>query len=73
MCAPSLFSQQYSGGTQPSAGPGSTFRVSSAAFGDRALWDSNGVITPAGSKSMTVSISAGMITDFNTIMVSVAP
>lgn len=45
-------------GDAPSAGAGATFRVTDAAFQTIGLFDSGGVITPAGSYSMTTNRSS---------------
>jgi hypothetical protein len=53
-----------------SAGSGSTERPSAAAS-TSAIFDSNGAVTPAGSKSMVASISPSSET--TTVMISLAP
>ena len=54
------------------AGTGSTLRAIGAAFGDVALYDNNGPVTPAGSVSMTVTSNSGP-QEQGTIMASFAP
>jgi hypothetical protein len=49
----------YDGGSAPTAGTGSTRRTFDAANGGYALFDSNGVIHPAGSYSMTSNYGSG--------------
>jgi hypothetical protein len=55
-----LLENGFSGGNAPpTAGTGVTRRAFDAAFGGWALFDSNGLITPAGSYSMTTNRSPG--------------
>lgn len=66
----------YDGGSAPTAGTGSTRRTFDAANGGYALFDSNGLIHPAGSYSMTSNYGSGT-NPFNLaiahILVSIAP
>lgn len=48
----------YQGNNAPTAGTGSTLRVADGTFGTFGIFDSNGVIHPAGSYSMTTNRGA---------------
>jgi hypothetical protein len=50
-----LFENGYNGSPAPTNGTGSTIKASDATDGAWGLYDSNGVITPAGSYSMTTN------------------
>jgi hypothetical protein len=56
----------------PTAGSGSTRRTFEASFGTWGLFDTNGVVTPAGSKSMTWTYPATG-GDMSSIMASFSP
>ena len=71
-CWTILLEMSFNGGSGSTAGTGSTQRVLGAAFGEPALYDSNGVIHPAGSYSMTTNVSGGSL-GIGHVMVSFSP
>ncbi len=72
-CWTILFEQSYAAGNVgPTAGTNATETIVGAAFGQPALFDSNGAITPAQSFSMTTNVASGSI-GIAHIMVSIFP
>jgi hypothetical protein len=69
-CWTVLMTQQFP--NDPTAGAGSTVRVSGAAFSDWTILDSNGPITPAGSTSMTANFTSAIF-EICGVMVSFSP
>lgn len=63
----------YDGGTAPTAGTGSMRRIYQATFGELGFFDSNGLITPAGSYSMTTDRSVSSISGIEHVMASFKP
>lgn len=65
--------QSYDGVAAPAASTGATRRKFDAAFGFVAIMDSNAVITPAGSYSMTSTQGSGSLLGIGHIMAAMAP
>lgn len=68
-----LFEEGYNGNPLPTAGTGAIRRTADAAFGSVAVFDSNGVITPAGSYSMTTNRTSNSASGISHIMASFSP
>jgi hypothetical protein len=65
--------ESYDGVSAPAASTGATRRKFDAGFGFLAIMDSNGVITPAGSYSMTSTQGTGSLIGLSHIMAAIAP
>jgi hypothetical protein len=68
-----LVSEGYDANKAPTAGAGSTRRAFDAAFGTLGLFDSNGVVTPPGSYSMTVNYPDVTTSQIDLILAAFAP
>lgn len=66
-----LFGMGYSGGSAPSAGSGASLVVADGGDNIASIFDSNGVINPAGSKSMTYTYPSS--NPMSGIMFALAP
>jgi hypothetical protein len=71
-CWDMLIENGYDGGITPSAGAGTTYRVSDGAFQEWGLFDSNSAKTPAGSVSLTTNYN-GPSNKIAHVMASFAP
>lgn len=62
----------FNGSAPQSAGAGTTLRAQDPTFGASALYDSNGVVHPAGSKTLTFQYG-GSVANLSAVLASLAP